>query len=46
MAAGKSGVYVLDVFNYPSLIRRPELAWLKSKKPDAKAGGSLWVYKL
>ncbi len=44
--ARKPGLYVLDVFHYPSLIREKEYAWLKTRKPDAKAGGSLWIYKL
>ena len=42
----KPGVYVLDVFNYYSMIKDKEYAWLKNKKPDAKVGGSLWIYKL
>lgn len=40
------GLYVIDIFNYQSLVRRPEFAWLRDRKPDNRIGGSLLVFKL
>lgn len=40
------GVYVVDRVNYIWMIERPELSWLKSRKPDATIGESFLIYRL
>ncbi len=41
-----TGVYVVDVFIYQKIIGQAGFKWLRGRKPDARAGGSLLIYRI
>lgn len=41
----RPGIYALDVYIYQKLVHQDGFEWLRSRKPDRKVGGSLWVYR-